>query len=590
MVALNLISNSFMKNNLFLLFSFLFCSTTLFSQTYITNVNVADVENQKILPNQTIVITNDLITTVKSSKKVKIPENADVIDGNGKYIFPGLTDAHIHFFQNGGLYTRPDAIDLRQFMPHEKDLNYAHNNMENVLHRYLQNGITNVIDVGSNKKFLKQREGFKDNLNIPSIYMTGPLLTTYEPNVYVNLKDEEPFSLVTSVEDGISMVKDQLPFKPDFIKIWYITTADGLGIEASARKNLPIIKAIIDEAHKHNLRVAVHATQRIPAQLAVENGCDFLVHSIDDEIVKDDFVQLLKKNQTFLCPTLTVSHGYMDTFGQRITKSNYELSKADPYQLGSLLDLKHLKDTLRINRYKNMANSEERIAALNKADSISYMNLKLLSDAGVNIATGTDAGNIGTLHASSYLAELKAMSESGMSNWQIIRASTINGAKVLDKEHEFGTVAVGKKANLILLDANPIDTIENVTKLNLVINNGKTFNPNELIKDSPEDLAQRQLNAYNLRNIDAFLEPYDDDVEVYSYPDTLLFKGKETMRTGYSKMFDNTPNLHCELVGRISQGNVVMDKERVQMGDNIVEAIAIYHIENNKIKKVYFVR
>jgi imidazolonepropionase-like amidohydrolase len=274
----------------------------------------------KILPNQTIVITNDLITTVKSSKKVKIPVNADVIDGNGKYIFPGLTDAHIHFFQNGGLYTRPDAIDLRQFMPHEKDLNYAHNNMENVLHRYLQNGITNVIDVGSNKKFLKQREGFKDNLNIPSIYMTGPLLTTYEPNVYVNLKDEEPFSLVTSVEDGISMVKDQLPFKPDFIKIWYITTADGLGIEASARKNLPIIKAIIDEAHKHNLRVAVHATQRIPAQLAVENGCDFLVHSIDDEIVKDDFVQLLKKNQTFLCPTL---NGFAWLYGH-IWPTNYK--------------------------------------------------------------------------------------------------------------------------------------------------------------------------------------------------------------------------------------------------------------------------
>ena len=245
MTAINLISNSFMKNNVFLLISILFCSARLFSQTYITNVHVADVENQKILPNQTIVITDDLITTVKSSKKVKIPENANIIDGTGKYIFPGLTDAHIHFFQNGGLYTRPDAFDLRQFMPHEKDLNYAHNNMENVLHRYLQNGITNVIDVGSNKKFLKQREDFKDNLNVPSIYMTGPLLTTYEPNPYKNLEDEEPFSLVTSVEDGVKMVKDQLPYKPDFIKIWYITTADGLGIEASARKNLPIIKAIM---------------------------------------------------------------------------------------------------------------------------------------------------------------------------------------------------------------------------------------------------------------------------------------------------------------------------------------------------------
>lgn len=582
--------NLFLKNRTTVIILVLLFSIPIIAQTYITNVNIADVENQKILPNQTIVIIDDIITTIKSSKKVKSPENANIIDGTGKYIFPGLTDAHIHFFQNGGLYTRPDAMDLRKFMPHEKDISYAHNNMENVLQRYLQNGITNVIDVGSNKKFLLQREDFKDKLNMPSIYMTGPLLTTYQPNAYENLEDENPFSLVKSVEDGIKMVKDQLLYKPDFIKIWYITTSDGLGIEASARKNLPIIKAIIDEAHKHNLRVAVHATQRIPAQLAVENGCDFLVHSIDDEIVKDDFVQLLKKNQTFLSPTLTVSQGYMDTFGQRIKKSDYELLKADPYQLGSLLDLKHLNDTLRINMYKNMANSKERVAALNKADSISFINLKLLSDAGVNIATGTDSGNIGTLHASSYLAELKAMSKSGMSNWQIMRASTINGAKVLDKEHEFGTVAVGKKANLILLDANPIDNIENVTKLNLVINNGKSFNPNDLIKDSPEDLAQRQLNAYNLRNIDAFLEPYADDVEVYNYPDTLLFKGKETMRTGYSQMFDNTPNLHCELVGRISQGNVVMDKERVQMGDDIVEAIAIYHIQNNKIKKVFFVR
>jgi imidazolonepropionase-like amidohydrolase len=579
-----------MKKTTNLLIIVLFYSVSFFSQTYITNVNVADVENQKILPNQTIVITDDLITSINSSKKVKIPENVNIIHGNDKYIFPGLTDAHIHFFQNGGLYTRPDAIDLRQFMPHEKDLNYAHNNMENVLYRYLQNGITTVIDVGASYSFLKQRGDFKDKADVPSIYMTGPLLTTYEPHPYKDLENEKPFSLVTSVEDGIKMVQEQLPYKPDFIKIWYITTADGLGVEASARKNLPIIKAIIEQAHKYNLRVAVHATQRIPAQLAVENGCDFLVHSIDDEIVKDDFIQLLKKNQTVICPTLTVSHGYMDTFGQRINKSNYELLKADPYQLGSLLDVKHLKDTLRINMYKNMANSEERMAGLNKADSISYMNLKLLSDAGVLIATGTDAGNIGTLHASSYLAELKAMSKSGMSNWQIIQASTINGAKVLDKNNEFGTVAVGKKANLILLDANPIDNIDNITKLNMVINNGKTFNPNELIKDSPEDLAQRQLNAYNLRNIEAFLEPYADDVEVYNYPNTLLFKGKETMRTGYTQMFENTPNLHCELVGRISQGNVVMDKERVKMGENIVEAIAIYHIENEKIKKVYFVR
>jgi len=458
------------------------------------------------------------------------------------------------------------------------------------LYKYLQNGITNVIDVGATYSLLNQREAFRSNNKAPSIYMAGPLLTTYEPSVYENLEDDEPFSLVKTIEEGVKMVQEQLQFHPDFIKIWYIAGADGLAIEASARKNLPIIKAIIDESHKNNLKVAVHASQRITAQLAVENGCDFLVHSVDDEILKTDFVQLLKKNKTILCPTLIVYDGYQKTFGQNIEMSNHELQKADPYQLGTLLDLKHLSDTLLINNYKNSSNSTAGKTRFNKRIATMMANLKILSDAGVIIATGTDAGNIGTLHASSYLAELQAMHKSGMSNWQIITASTINGAKILNKENEFGTVSIGKKANLIILDANPIDSIENITKINLVINKGVVFNPNELIKDTPTDLAQRQLNAYNFRNIDAFLEPYAEDVEVYSYPEKLLYKGKETMRKQYSSMFENTPNLHCELKERIVQGNIVIDKERVQFGDKIIEAVAIYHVENNKIKRVYFIQ
>lgn len=569
--------------------AFLISYFSLYSQTYVTNVTIADVENQKLVANQTVVITKDLISDIQANKKIKPPVNATVIDGNGKYLLPGLTDAHVHFFQNGGLYTRPDVIDLRKYQPHHDELNYSHQNMENVLYRYLQTGITNVIDVGATYSLLKQRETFKNNNKTPSIYMTGPLLTTYEPAVYENLEDDEPFSMVKTIEEGIKMVQEQLPYHPDFIKIWYIVGADGLEKEASARKNLPIIKAIIEEAHKNNLKVAIHASQRITAQLAVENGCDFLVHSVDDEILKDDFVQLMKKNKTILCPTLIVYNGYTSTFGQNIQMSNYELQKADPYQLGSLLDLKHLSDTLLVNKYKNGTNSKASVNSIKKQNSTMMTNLKILSDAGVLIATGTDAGNIGTLHASSYLAELQAMSNSGMSNWQIIEASTINGAKILDKENEFGTVSIGKKANLILLNANPIDNIENLTKINTVINQGIVFNPDELLKVTPEDLAQRQLNAYNFRNIDAFLEPYAEDVEVYSYPDKLLYTGKETMREQYAGMFENTPNLHCELKERIVQGNIVIDKERVRFGNKTIEAVAIYHIENNKIKKVYFI-
>ena len=578
-----------MTNKFLFTASLIISAFSLFAQTYITNVTVADVEKQTLIPNQTVVITNDLISNIAPSSKIKIPANAVIIDGKGKYLFPGLTDAHVHFFQNGGLYARPDAIDFRNKMPYNKEIELSHQTMEDKLRRYLQNGITNVIDVGATNNFLKQREQFKNAAYAPSIYMTGPLLTTYEPKAFENLGDDEPFSLVKTVEDGIKMVQQQLPYHPDFIKIWYIAGADGLDVEESARKNLPIVKAIIDEAHKNNLKVAVHATERITAQLAVENGADFLVHSVDDEIIKDDFVQLLKKNKTILCPTLIVMDGYINTFGQNNNFNNYELLKADPYQLGSLLDLKHLPDTLLINNYKKIINSEKQIAKANETNDICLKNLKKLSDAGILIASGTDAGNIGTLHASSYFAELKAMQKSGMSTWQIIQASTINGAKILNKENEFGTITIGKKANLILLDENPIDSLDNIAKINRVINRGVVINPNELIVETPVALAQRQLNAYNCRNIEAFLEPYADDVEFYIYPDKLIDTGKENMRKEYAQMFETIPNLHCELVGRLVQGNIVIDKERVQFGNTIVEAIAIYHIENNKIKKVYFV-
>ena len=567
---------------------FLLVYFPIFAQTYITNVTVADVEKQRLIPNQTVVINKDLISQIHSGK-VKIPANATVINGSGKYLFPGLTDAHIHFFQNGGLYTRPDVIDLRTEVSYANEMALAHQTMEDKLRRYLQNGITNVIDVGASYSYLKQRTTFKDKDYAPSIYMTGPLLTTYEPKVYENLKDEAPFSLVKTADDGIKSVLEQLPHQPDFIKIWYIAGAEGLETEASARKNQPIIKAIIDEAHKNNLKVAVHATERITAQLAVENGCDFLVHSVDDEVVNDDFVQLLKNHKTILCPTLQVTDGYGNTLGQKLNISTHELRTADPYQLGSLLDLKHLRDTLLVNKYKTRANSEDRLARNQKKNECSSQNLKKISDAGVLIATGTDAGNIGTLHASSYLNELLAMQKSGMNNWQIIQASTINGAKILNKENEFGTVSIGKKANLILLDANPVENIENIIKINLVINRGVVFDPQTIVEETPAALAQRQLNGYNFRNIDAFLEPYADDVEVYMYPEKLLGKGKETMRKNYAEMFANTPNLHCELLSRTVQGNVVIDKERVQFRDKIIEAVAIYHIENNKIKKVYFV-
>ncbi|MEP7253004.1 MAG: amidohydrolase family protein [Ginsengibacter sp.] len=574
-----------MKNRTVLIVALILFSVRSIGQTYISNVTVVDVDKQKLVPHQTVIIKDDLITGIQSSSKAKIPAGADVIDGAGKYLMPGLTDAHVHFFQSGGLYARPDAIDLRKDAPYKQEITWAHNNMEDFLRRYTMLGITSVIDVGSTIHFLQQRDTFVNKNYAPAIYMTGPLLTSYEPDEYFNLKNDEPFFLVKTPDEGVKYVQQQLPYHPDFIKIWYIAES-----AEAAKKFEPTAKAIIDEAHRNNLKVAVHATERLTAQLAVESGCDYLVHEVEDEIVSDNFVKLLKTKKVILCPTLTVADNYDFTFAQEYKYSAYDLINSNPVTIGSLTDLRHLPDSAIISRYKTHFSSNAVKHISSRTDSVRMVNLKKMSDAGVIIVAGTDAGNIGTQHASSLLSELKAMKASGMSTWQVIRSATINSAKIFDSEKSEGSIAVGKTANAVLLNANPIDALDNLKDIELVINRGAIFHPYSLIAETPVTIVEHQLNAYNMGNIDAFLASYSDDIELYDFPSKLSGKGKEDMRKDYQNSFTTFPGLHCEILERIVQGNVIIDKEKVTgVGPVPLIGTVIYEINNNKISKVYFI-
>jgi len=555
------------------------------AQTIITNTTVVDVEKQKLIVNATVIIEGNSIQSINTKKSNPIAE-ATIIDGTGKYLMPGMTDAHIHFFQSGDLYTRPDAIDLRKFVPYEKEIEKGKKEMADVMKYNMYNGITSVIDVGATYNLLEERKKYADSSFAPTVYMTGPLLTTYEPAVFKGLGNDRPFSLVQTVDEARKMVQEQLMHKPDFIKIWYIVI--GKNKEEIARKHLPIVKAAIDEAHKNNLKVAVHATERITAQLAVENGADFLVHSVDDEVLNDNFVRLLKEKKTILCPTLVVYDNYNKVFGQEAHFHPNEFEKSNPFILGTLFDLQHLDDA-KIKMYRD-GTRKGKIADKTQ-DSICMVNLKKLSDAGIRIAAGTDAGNIGTLHGGSYLTELLKMKDAGMSNWQVLQSATINPTYILNKEKETGSIAKGKIADLVLLNANPLDDLNNLAKISLVVNKGKLIYPDSLIKETPLALVQRQLNAYNARDIEAFVEPYAEDVELYDYKTgKLLAKGKESMKKDYS-FFKMATDLHCEIKARIVQGNIIIDKESVSgFGGPTVEATAIYQIEKNKIKKVYFIQ
>lgn len=450
----------------------IFLTTTAISQTAVRNVNVLDVISQKVLRGVDVVSMSGRITFVGKHYNAKLSDSVTIIDGTGKYLVPGFADAHVHFFQTGGLFTRPDAIDLRKYKSHEAELQWAHEHMKDFLALYLKAGITSVIDAGASVEFLTQRDSFLKKMNSPLVYMTGPLLTTYIPAEYRNATHDIVFTMMTSEADTRKAVTDQLPDKPDFIKIWYIVLDSN--IERGAKANQQLVRAAIDESHKHQLRVAVHATERLTAQLAVEAGADYLVHSVDDEVLPDAFVRLLKSRGTVLCPTLIVSANYDKVFSGSYHFTEDEIRLSDPEQVATIKNYPR-PDTALANRIIASVRRSAYVARRKKTDSIAAVNLKKLVDAGVTIATGTDAGNIGTQHAGSYYHELQEMADAGMNMWQLLSASTINAAKAIGKDHDWGSITKGKISNMLLLDGDPLEGLDNWKKVKTVINKGVSY-------------------------------------------------------------------------------------------------------------------
>ncbi len=113
---------------------------------------------------------------------------------------------------------------------------------------------------------------------------------------------------------------------------------------------------------------------------------------------------------------------------------------------------------------------------------------------------------------------------------------------------------------------------------------------NATISESPEMVVQRQLDAYNARNIEAFLETYADTIVIYDFPHQPTMRGKEEVRTRYAKLFDDVPNLYAEVKKRITTGNTVIDQEYVRAGERFINAVAIYEVADGKIVRVTFIR
>jgi len=566
-----------------ILFFLILISYSLCSQNIvINNVAIVDVHTGVLQEKQNLLVENGLIAKI-STRTIKNPNNYKVIDATGKYLMPGMIDTHIHFFQTGSLYTRPDALDMTDVVPYEEELEFAKELSKDSFKRYLRLGITTVMDVGGPFTNFDVRDNMAKEHLSPNVYVTGPLFSPYQPEALAKV-DDVPIAKITSIEDATALFNKMLPYKPDFIKVWYIASSS-----TPAEKTYPIVEHIARLAHDNDLKLAVHATQLNTAILAVKAGADILVHSVDDKEVTEEFAQLLKTNNVAYMPTLIVSKNYYTSFIGKPSNHTQDLKFANPKTYRSLTDVqRYTEGTMPTVLKRFQGNEDNFLAYYDGTIKLMEKNLRFLQEQGVNIITGTDAGNIGTMHASSYIQEIEAMEKGGLTNTQLIKAATINAAKGFGLDTKLGSITEGKIADMILLKENPLVDIGHLNTIASVIKDGVFLNAPDIIKETPEQIVQRQVNAYNARDIEAFLDTYAETIEIFNFPDQPSMKGKEEIRNRFSSMFERVPNLYCEIENRIVLGNKVVNREHVRFGNQYSDVVAIYEVKNGKIIKVTF--
>lgn len=437
-----------------------------------TVINPAD---GKILPNATIVINGDKIERVSMGKQ-DAASLGKQIDCAGKFIIPGLIDTHIHFFQSADLFTRPDGADFNSIRPYKDEVAWIKSHVDDVFARYLRCGITSVVDDGGPMWNFEVRDKANATAKAPRVAAAGPLISSVSRDK-LDLGDP-PIVKIDTPEQAREFVRKLCQRKPDFVKIWYIVDKDH-PVDAFR----PVVRATIEESHAHKTRVMVHATELETARAAIEEGADILVHSVYDKPVDDAFVKLLKDHHTILCPTLVVFERYGRVFSHQLNFTKEEQAWGNPEVIASLDVTKIPQDKLPDRVKQALADPKASMDRINKVYEVALPNLKKLEDAGVTIAAGTDAGNVGTIHGPALFREFQLMKQAGLTNMQILQCATANAAKLFGGETgaHTGKIENGAFADLVVLKSNPVDDIGNASDIDAVIKNGVTYPANSIL-------------------------------------------------------------------------------------------------------------
>ena len=422
-------------------------------------------------PGATIVIAGDRIQLAGAGITLELPQGAKVIDARGKWVIPGLVDSHVHFFQSGNLYTRPDAADFNAVVPYAEEVARNKARLDATFKVWLASGVTGVVDIGGPMWNFDMRDRAAASPAAPRVAVAGPLISMVD-RPPLDLGDP-PIVKITSPDEARALVARELARNPDYIKVWFIhQEGDDLAAQEA------IVKAAGDAAHAAGKRLAVHATELLVAKAALRAGADYLVHSVFDAPIDDEFIALAKRNKALYSPTLFVMGGYLLALGNRWQATEAEAARADPEILAAMDDLEGMPaDKVPPGVAKLIASGR-----VPEPPKVAMDNLRRLQAAGVAIAMGTDAGNIGTVHGPSIHREMNMMIESGLTPLEVLRSATVNGARALGLEDQGGEVAAGRIADLVILDADPLADIGNLAKVYRTIKGGVVYDPEALME------------------------------------------------------------------------------------------------------------
>jgi imidazolonepropionase-like amidohydrolase len=382
-----------------------------------TSVRLIDGTARAPIPNATLVVRDGRI--VAAGANVTVPAGAERVALAGKTVIPGLINAHGHVGDTVGLAGG----------------RYSAENVMRDLRLYAAYGVTTVFSLGGD-----QAAGFaaRDTQTTPALdrarlFVAGPVLAPKTPDEARHLVDQDA------------------AMKVDIVKI---RVDDNLG---TTPKMAPeIYRAVIDEAHKKGLRVAVHLFYLADAKSVLDAGADFIAHSIRDADVDAEVIAALKKRDVCVCPTLMRE---VSTFIYESTPPFF----ADPFfqKHADAQTLAALQEPARQEAMKTSPAAQRYKTAL----EVASRNLKKLSDAGVTIAMGTDTGPPARFQGYFEQMELELMAKAGLTPRQVLASATRDAARCLKIDKDVGTLEGGQWADFVVLNADPLADIKNTRSI-----------------------------------------------------------------------------------------------------------------------------